>query len=357
MHRLAAALHRFARLDLFARTWAVEREAPGVDEALSLYDTVHLDPGGVGVGLPGWTPTRVRQSTPYALRSALEAAHRAKPYDAVLVSHVYAWATAARLRGVPVVLDEHNVESLYQRSVYPSQRLEAMRLSRWERAVWPEPALVTCVSREDIAAVRAVRRGPVELLPNGVPLAEVPYAPPSTRTGREILFVGAMSHPPNIDAAVALATHVLPRVREQVPEATLVLCGRAPSPAVAALAGDGVTVTGTVDSVKPWLARASVYACPLRAGAGTSLKVPEALAAGIPLVSTGVGVRGLGLVDGVSYRRAETHDAMADAIVQTWRDTDLDRRAEVARAALAELDWDVLGARLWSWIDALRRPS
>lgn len=354
MHRLAEGLKRHAAVDLFARTWAVEREAPGAEAALGIFDSVHLETGGVPIGLPGWTPSRVRAATPWALRAALEDAHAKSPYDAVVVSHVYAWATAARLRGVPTVLDEHNVESHYQRAVYPAQRLEAMRLARWERRVWPSPTLVTCVSDDDIAMVRAVRSGPVELLPNGVDLGVVPYRAPSTRDRHEVIFVGAMSHPPNIDAAVTLATHVFPRVRARVPDATLVLCGRAPAPEVRALAGDGITVTGTVPSVLPYLARASVYACPLQAGAGTSLKVPEALAAGLPLVSTGVGVRGLDLVDGHSYRRAETWDAMADAIVQTWRDDDRDRRAERARAALDGLDWNLLGERLWGWIDALR---
>jgi glycosyltransferase involved in cell wall biosynthesis len=133
----------------------------------------------------------------------------------------------------------------------------------------------------------------------------------------------------------------MPRVWADEPSARLVLCGRSPCSQVRALAGPGIEVTGTVPSVAPYLASAAVYANALFHGAGSSLKVPEALASGIPLVSTGLGVRGFPLVPQVHYTRAEDARSFASAIVQLLRArAELDDRARAARAVAEQFDWE-----------------
>ncbi|MFO0652177.1 MAG: glycosyltransferase [Polyangiales bacterium] len=353
IHRLARALARRGPVDLYARYWPVEMasSAGDVSAALSIYREKKLCDRGPFMGIPFISSSRAREAAPRALRDALRARHREAPYAAVIACHAYASLVAMSLDGVALVLDEHNIESRYARTITPDARLEALRLARLERRVWRVADLVTVVTDDDAREVSARRDGPVAVIANGVACGEIRFIAPSSRASREILFVGAMGHPPNVRCAVALAREVLPRVRETYPDARVVLCGRAPAREVEALAGPHVEVTGTVDSVAPWLDRAGAYVNLLDAGAGSSLKVPEALAAGVPLISTRVGVRGFALRERTHHLGAETPDEAAHAVVAAWRDTAAsDARAMAAREVAAALDWDALGDRFASLV-------
>ncbi|MFO0625755.1 MAG: glycosyltransferase [Polyangiales bacterium] len=358
---LARALARRGEVSLFARAFPVEFAGPSARRgpALDLYRAVHLFARDRPSGIPGWTPWRARDATPAGLLRALRVAHAASPFDAVIACHAYAAAALHALPGARAVLDEHNLESRYARDVLRAGRLEVAALARFERAAWARADLVTCVRDDDAATIRPHARGAVTVVPNGAHLSRARWRSPSARVGRTVLFVGAMSHPPNVAAATLLAREVLPRLRRAEPGATLVLCGRAPSPAVEALRGPGVTVTGTVDDPAPFLYDASVFANALPGGEGTSLKVLEAAAAGLPLVSTPAGLRGFPLHDGRHAWLGHDGASLADAIVQVWRaPAEADRRALAARDAVRDHDWARLGETFADAILALpRRPS
>src|SRR5262249_33155974 len=156
---------------------------------------------------------------------------------------------------------------------------------------------------------------------NGVDCAAYAELP----TGRPVnppvvLFVGALAWGPNVSAAVFLAEQAFPKIRAARPDAMLLLVGKDPAPAVKALGRlPGVEVTGGVPSVRPYLAKASLLAVPLDSGGGTRLKILEAFAAGLPVVSTGVGAEGIAVIDGGDIVRAE-RPAMADAILRVLAD-------------------------------------
>jgi sugar transferase (PEP-CTERM/EpsH1 system associated) len=101
-----------------------------------------------------------------------------------------------------------------------------------------------------------------------------------------IVFTGAMDYWPNVDAAVWFAGEILPRLRQRNPSIRFYIVGRSPDPAVQALAGDGVVVTGTVDDVRPYLAHAAVVVAPLRIARGIQNKVLEAMAMARPVVAS-----------------------------------------------------------------------
>ncbi|MBI5516077.1 MAG: glycosyltransferase [Deltaproteobacteria bacterium] len=345
VQRLSLALARRASVDLYARCFPVELrgDPEGRRSALEVFRTVTLVDPGRTPSLPPWLPRRVREACPSALGDALARAHGQAPYDAVVVAHAYAYGVVAGLRGARVVLDEHNIESAYARDVVPGGALERWRLQRWERRCWARASAVTAVTEDDRAVVAPFARE-AHWIPNGTDVAGVPFRPPSERSGATVLFVGALSHPPNVRAAMTLVTEVLPRVRERVPEARVVLCGRDPSREVLALAGEGVTVTGTVPEVGPYLSAAAVFANLLEHGGGSSLKVPEALAAGLPMVSTAVGVRGLRLPEGAVTLVGSAPEA-ADALVRALRDRslDADARARAGRDWAEGLAWERVG--------------
>jgi glycosyltransferase involved in cell wall biosynthesis len=165
-----------------------------------------------------------------------------------------------------------------------------------------------------------------------------------------------MSHAPNEAGAIFLAREVMPRVWREEPDARLVLCGRTPTRAVQQLANDRIEVTGTVDSVSPYLSRAAVYANALFQGAGSSLKVPEALASGMPMVSTEVGVRGFPLEAGVHYGAAHDAESFARAIVRAMRERKtLDAQSERSREIASRYDWTVIGKRFAAIVESMVR--
>ncbi|MGC4087196.1 MAG: glycosyltransferase [Polyangiaceae bacterium] len=323
IQQFSSALAQIGELSLFACADAKDIARYGRDPELDVYSSTHLVPTAKA-WLPGSErPARVRRCAPKELGRAFAEAHARRRFSAVIVEHVHAAAFACEQAALPWVLDEHNIESQYLeaktraagRARLPFQRGELSALERWERRAWQRASQVVCVSEADARVVELESgRAPV-VIPNGVRLGQVPFFSPSQRSGYELLFVGVLGHPPNAAAARYLAREVLPRVRHVEPRATLTLCGADPSPDVLALAGEGVQVTGRVANVGPYLERAAVYVNAVQEGAGTSLKVLETLASGLPLVSTANGVRGFALVSGEHYLRAESAAQFAQAIV------------------------------------------
>ena len=132
------------------------------------------------------------------------------------------------------------------------------------------------------------------------------------REPHTLLFVGNYEYAPNQDAARILVERVLPRVRQALPDARLQLVGANPPGWLQALAADHIEVSGRVPDVAPYLARATVFVCPLRMGAGLKNKVLEALAMGIPVVATPLSVDGIAVRDGESALIAEVDDIAAE---------------------------------------------
>jgi glycosyltransferase involved in cell wall biosynthesis len=159
------------------------------------------------------------------------------------------------------------------------------------------------------------------------PIAVVPNVHPA-HTGavrafgdrRDLLFVGNFVHAPNVDAVRWFCAEVLPAVRARIPDVRLFVVGNGPPPSVQALACPHVTVTGWVESTEPHLDACRVSVAPLRYGAGMKGKIGEALARGLPVVSTGIGAEGMDLRDGVHALIADDPRAFAEAIVRLYRD-------------------------------------
>jgi polysaccharide biosynthesis protein PslH len=345
IYRLAKALAKHGTVDLYARYWHSEvlPEAGDVTPALAIYRQKHLFESGPFYGLWGITSRRVREATPRALLDALYRNHREQHYDAVIACHSYAAAAFSGLSDTVCVLDEHNIESQYAVAVRPTDMLESLRLHRWERSRWNLANVITTVSDRDAATIASLGFK-AEVVSNGVACDEVTWVAPSKRTEHSILFVGAMSHPPNVRCALELAREVLPRIRRERSDATLTLCGRAPTNEVRALASSHIRVTGTVDSVQPWLSSAGAYVNFLQEGAGTSLKVPEALAAGVPMVTTEVGVRGFGFRDRVHGDIVHTPEQAAVAVLSLWNNpVRADSYAHAGRQLAETSDWNTLG--------------
>jgi polysaccharide biosynthesis protein PslH len=179
------------------------------------------------------------------------------------------------------------------------------------------------------------------------PLDPVGAEPPS------VVFVGNFTHPPNVESATILLTEIVPLVRRTVPGLQVFVVGPRPPVELRRLADAGTFVTGAVEAVEPYLARASVVVAPVWSGGGMRVKVLEALAAGKALVATPLALEGLEVDAGEHVAVASTTSEFAHAIVALVEDRE--RRARIAvngrRWALANLAWETAIAsydRVWT---------
>lgn len=311
--------------------------------------------------------TAVLRSEPYVfyhrhnwprVAAALERLRAERVPNVLYLDHLDSFQYADRHVGaVPRVLDLHNVYStLVERSAVARHPWEAAVLRRearlvreTERRAVTSVDLTLSVSDDDAAVFREWAARRVAVVPNGVDAAtyaDLPVGRPRVANPR-LLFLGALSWAPNAAAANILATEILPRVRDTHPCAEAHIVGRAPTPDVLALAHlPGVHVFGDVPDVRPYLAESTLLVVPLDAGGGTRLKILEAFAAGLPVVSTPVGCEGLEVVDGIHLAIAE-RPHLAATITRVFDDEGLCRMmAQRARALVeASYDWRSIGTR------------
>jgi glycosyltransferase involved in cell wall biosynthesis len=126
-----------------------------------------------------------------------------------------------------------------------------------------------------------------------------------------MVFTGLFTHLPNQQGIRFFLDEVLPLIHEVKPKARLYVVGKNPPAWLQRRADDRVIVTGYVDDVRPYIARAAVFVIPLLSGGGIRGKALEAMAMGKPIVSTQVGIEGIDLVDSRSVRFAESPEAFA----------------------------------------------
>jgi polysaccharide biosynthesis protein PslH len=226
----------------------------------------------------------------------------------------------------PIVLFQHNVEAtIWERYVAVPQnplrrayfRLQWRRMRRHEAAECRRFEHVVAVSALDAEVLRSEYAvSSVGFVPTGVDLEYFLPRVQELRNGREIVFVGSMDWMPNDDGIRWFAAEVFSRLRERVADVRLFVVGRSPTARLRELAArdPAIEVTGTVDDVRPYLERAALSVVPLRIGGGTRLKIYEAMAMGVPVVSTSIGAEGLPLRKGEHLLVADTPEEQMSAI-------------------------------------------
>ena len=226
--------------------------------------------------------------------------------------------------------------------------LHSLMMRRWEPRYAERFDRCITVSEEDRRLLLAVDpRLQVDVIPNGVDTSIYHVQPKEYRTP-DLLFVGNLGYTACSDAATYFCREILPIVRRVMSDVEMWIVGTNPPPEVTRLQGDGVHITGRVDSVLPYYRQSSVCVVPLRIGGGSRLKILEAMAMGRPVVSTSVGAEGLDVVADEHILIADTPDEFARKIVLLLQNARLsDRIAASARQLVeAHYDWDVIAQRL-----------
>lgn len=293
----------------------------------------------------------------------LEAMLQEERFDAIVTGQLYMHPYVPPAFRSVEVLDCHNVELRRMETMAQAlgwrprglvARVQRRTVSRYEQRAVAEVAHVLAVSDVERRYFEAVAPARVTLVPNGVdcgdlpPRAEVPPEP-------TLLFVGSLDYSANTDGVHHLLADVVPRVAHR--DARITIVGGGPPPAIvqaAARSALEVEVTGRVPDTGPYFERSRMLVVPLRFGGGTRLKILEAFARGVPVVTTSIGCEGINVVHGRDAIVADDPATLARWIDRLLNDEPLCRSLAENGRRLAEraYDWEIVGESL----EAALRP-
>lgn len=346
------------------------KSVPPADSGLDRIATIGKDRpyslSKILLGIVGATPVTILNC--YSKRSISEFADviRSSTFDTAQIEGVlltkYIPLVEQLVPRPAIVVDWHNIESelmwRYARLIpNRTKKIVAMRTAKLlERA---EDHLLRNYKTHTVSSERErqklLNRCPsadIQVIPNGIDterfsqkeIVEVTN-PKSEET---ILFVGSMDYHANIDAVIWFTRTAWPQIAQKHPNLHFTIVGRDPVPEIRALSTDRIHVTGTVDDVRPFYSSAVAAVAPIRSGSGTRLKILEAMAAGVPVVSTRLGAEGIDVEHDVDILLAETALEFAAAIRLIYSTPQ--KRAGLASAArtlaCATYDWSVIGEKL-----------
>ncbi len=269
-----------------------------------------------------------------------------------IVAHSYHLAETAIETGGRVWVDFHNVDSEIwrrmgdRRTGFPGLFLrgQARRVAVLEREITRHASGLSCVSEGDARKLAAPDGARPLVVPNGVDLGRYLFRAEPSRE-EVILFVGDLTWPPNAEGIRWFCAEVWPALARLRASARVVILGRGSRASLERQAAAGISFLGEGDDTRPHWARAAVAVVPLLAGGGTRLKILEAAACGVPVVSTPIGAEGLDFAGGSEILLAQGAEEFAGAVAKLLSDPDARRsQAAAARRRVERLhDWREIG--------------
>ncbi|NQT93712.1 MAG: glycosyltransferase, partial [Lentisphaerae bacterium] len=277
--------------------------------------------------------------------------------DAVLVQFPMMAQYVTHLSGTRSVLD---VVDLYAVSKYRKLReargprrlialISWLLWIRYEARFYPRFDAVMPITEQDATGINIFypglncHCGPLAVeIPEPAPRPITSNAPPT------IGFVGWLKHPPNRDAVARFITRILPRVRAENPDVEFHVAGKGADDALLSLGDRGIVFHGFVDDLRAFHARMDVMVLPLTHGGGVKIKALEALAHGAAIVSTNIGIEGIGIEDGTHAIVRDGDGPFATAVIEVLRSPSVRDRLRAAAAAFAAkaFRWDAKIAHL-----------
>lgn len=207
-------------------------------------------------------------------------------------------------------------EPWYRRWFY---RMEYKRLSLYERGIFDYFEHKVIISAQDRQFILHPKRNEIVIIPNGVD--EAFFQTPEREKRYDLLFTGNFSYPPNVEAAIFLAKEILPKLRKKGLDLNLLLSGASPHAKVKALASDTIHVTGWVEDIRESYAQSRIFVAPMFIGTGLQNKLLEAMAAGLPCITTHLANNALGGTDRQNILLAEQADEFVEKIMLCCSDS------------------------------------
>lgn len=283
-----------------------------------------------------WQPNMARQIAQRASRNE---------FDIVHIEHLrgsrFGLFLKSRLPNMPIVWDSVDcISHLFQQAAKQSRSffgkfMTRFELSRTRRAEGDltcrfDHTLVTSPSdRNALLGLVPLEKSPSEIsvLPNGVDLEYFHPSAEFQRDAETIIFSGKMSYHANISMAKYLVEEIMPRIWKFRPAARLFIVGKDPAPAITQMTRNPlITVTGTVDDIRPFLWRATVSVVPLLYGAGIQNKILEAMATGTPVVTTCQALSALEAQPGKDLFVSDDPEGFSQAVLQLIANRDLQQK-------------------------------
>lgn len=337
-------------------------ELPFCQRVISIPRPTAYRPDKILRGLVGHWPLPVLNYTSGGMMKALAKLFDEQQFDVLHFDSIHLAGylpLAQRKTTAPVVIDWHNVESELMgrfgenrrwspRKVYA--RITAARLARLEKQVFASTAgHITCSERDRNQLLKMDAHARTAVIENGVDTGSFASGTAERENRSRIVFVGSMDYHANVEAACSFTRDIWPSIAERFPQWRLTLVGSNPTPAVQALAQrKNVEVTGTVPDVRPYYHEAFAAIVPLRTGGGTRLKILEAMAAGVPVISTSLGAEGLSVSPGSNILIADSDETWLPLLLSLSDDRSLwNSIADTGRALVEQrYDWRILGKSL-----------
>jgi glycosyltransferase involved in cell wall biosynthesis len=283
-------------------------------------------------------------------------------FDLVLFDFIYMACYRDYFPNSFTVLQEHNIESMIlERCAEISKenselekiaeqveavksfldaKTEAKLLEEYETKTWLKFDLVTTVSEVD--RLEIIKRCPTcetWVVENGVNTKTI--LPVNNQNAKKILFMGGLAYYPNIDGVCYFIKEILPKIWERDETITFCIAGREPSSIIEQMSGDPrIEILANPDDMSEVAKECIMTVVPLRIGGGTRLKIPHAMAMGLPVVSTHLGCEGLSVTDGVNILIRDDPNLFADAVLQIFNDTSLWQRLRLNGRQLVEQKYD-----------------
>jgi sugar transferase (PEP-CTERM/EpsH1 system associated) len=263
------------------------------------------------------------------------------------------------LRSTPVVLTNHNVESLrlyrwaeIEKNVFTKSFLfyQYLKLKQFEKRICPAFNLCIAVSDYDKTYLKNLcGMDNFAVIPNGVDIHY--FKPDSVEVSKNhMVWVGGMTGPYNSDAVDFFIEKIWPLIKNKIPEASIDFAGGSPTQMLRnrALEDKSVHVLGFVPDIRPIVQRASVFIAPIRIGSGTKIKVLNAMAQAKPVVATTIGAEGIDVTPEENILIADDPEEFAEKVLYLLRNEEVARKmGKRARELMEEkYNWDLIAKNI-----------
>jgi polysaccharide biosynthesis protein PslH len=245
------------------------------------------------------------------------------------------------LKNTPLILVEHDVAyvPLKRRSLTETgilkyiMRRECFKMKIYEQKICHKFNKIISMSEIDKGRLLKLNENlDVCVIPNGVDTKYISPKVDQENTGN-LLFIGWLKHYPNRDGMIFFLKEIFPLITKEIPNTTIYIVGQYAPQEIITLSksNPNIICTGYVEDVREYLHKCTVYVCPLRIGGGTRLKILEAMAAGIPIVSTTIGAEGLSVKHGENILLSDSADTFAKETINLLNNPEL--RLKLAKKA------------------------
>lgn len=302
------------------------------------------------------TPWMVEFLETREMKDKLKGLLKEEKFDVVQLEYGYLAGYADTIKQTDssaiIAVDQHNVEWAlkYRIAGNKSQGLfsrlfswyEGFRFLGWEKRKAALIDVFLFVSENDAKLQAGKILGiKTAIAPNGVDTQYLKQAVSGLEGKPDLLFLGKMDWLPNEDSALYFAREIFPRIKKKYPDILFYIAGKGSLPALKHLASDkNIRLTGYVGDIREYYSKNFILVVPMRIGGGTRFKIVEAMASGVPVVSTSIGCEGLGVEHGENILIADSPDEFTAAVSQIINNDALKQRLRAGGRKLAETCYD-----------------